>query len=211
MTTIVYSNGVLASDSQGTMDLSVNVNSIKKIYEPAAGERWSIYGKRILAIGVSGDVGGLAELFEHLKKGIGFETKGKWAAFTDCIAVADDKSFFYVDNRGDKANTMFTHFNEDSSFAIGSGAFLANAYLAIGKKAEDVIKLAIKLDVFSGGAIQVWNFPTEVPADVVAPAITPTQQTLIDQAAKKITDISQEAIKQATAEIIKQTTETAKA
>lgn len=205
MTTIVWAKGVLASDSQMTLGDAINPNPIQKLYTPEEGKRWSIYGKRILAIGIAGDLAGLAELKIHLEKGIDFETKGKWSAWTDCIAIADDNTIFYVDGRGDKANTQFTNLPGETLFSIGSGSSIANAYLAIGKKAEDVLKLCIKLDPWTGGEIQTWTFPEVVPADIKPVEQTQTQKDLIEKVNKNLDSILKSAIKHASDEIVKQT------
>lgn len=211
MTTIAYADGILASDSQATSGSSVIQTSFQKIFTPAEGKRWSIYGKRILAIAVCGEAAGIYELQAQLEKGIMFETKGKQDAWTSCIAVADDKSFFVLDGYGDRKNALFNLFPAMAKFAMGSGGDAANAYLAIGKKAVDAVKQAIKLDVYSGGEVQTWEFPEVVPEDIKPAEVSATQQGLIDKVTAEIQAIGKSAIEKATAEIIEKTTEAAKA
>lgn len=207
MTTIVYADGVLASDSQVTQGHNIKLPCrMKKIYEPEAGKRWTLNGKRILAIGVAGDAAGIYELISHLETGIMFDTKGKQDAWISCIAIADDKSIFMLDTYGDRKHALFVNLTEDTKYAIGSGGEIATAYLAIGKKAEDVIKLTSKLDAFTGGDVQVWRFPEVLPEDVLPVAPTKDQQDLINKVAGELDAIRANALEKATAEIIEKTT-----
>jgi len=206
MTTIVYADGVLASDSQVTQNLNVKLPThMKKIYEPAEGKRWTLNGKRILAVGVAGDAAGIYELMSHLENGIMFDTKGKQDAWISCIAVADDKTIFILDTFGDRKHALFVNLSENTKYAIGSGGEIATAYLAIGKKAEDVIKLTSKLDAFTGGDVQVWRFPDVLPADVLPVVATKDQQDLINKVAGELDAIRADALEKATAEIIART------
>lgn len=206
MTTVVYADGVLATDSQATVHGYRNPAAFQKIYTPAEGKRWSIYGKRILAIGIAGEAEGLYELLSHLEKGIMFETKGKQDAWVSCIAVADDKSAFVLNNFGDRKHSVFWNYPLNSKISIGSGSDAANAYLNIGKKAVDVLKLVAKIDVNTGGDIQTWEFPEVVPEDVKPAEQTKEQKDLIDKVAADLDKIRASALEHATAEIIKQTT-----
>lgn len=209
MTTIVYADGVLASDSQVSVGWTTALSSgVKKIYTPDEGKRWSIYGKRILAIGIAGELAGLYELIKHLEEGIMFDTKGKWDTFTDCIAVADDKTIFVVEGKGDRKNTTFINLPEHTRFSIGSGSEIAHAYLAIGKKPVDVIKLCIKLDNGTGGEVQSWEFPEVLPEDVKPAEVSKDQQDLINKVESDLTAIRDAALAHATAEIVKRTAET---
>lgn len=213
MTTIAYADGVLASDSQVTAGGLADQAPFKKIYEPDEGKSWSIYGKRILAIAVCGEAAGIYELIAALEKGIHFESKGKQDAWTSCIAVADDKSVFVVDGYGDRKNSLFVHLPVGAKVGKGSGGEVATAYMAINKKAPEAVKLAIKLDVYSGGDVQVWTFPEVVPPVVAAPVTSKSQQDLIDKVAKDLESIRASALEKATADILEKTKEpeTAKA
>jgi len=210
MTTIVYADGVLASDSQVTQGFNVKLPcKMQKIYEPGEGKRWSLYGKRILAIGVAGDAAGIYELMDHLEKGIMFDTKGKQDAWINCIAVADDKTIFILDTYGDRKHAMFVNLPADAKYSLGSGGEIATAYLAIGKKPAEVIKLTSKLDSFTGGDVQVWNFPEVLPADPKPAEIPADQQALITKVATDLDAIRSSALEKATAEILERTKATA--
>lgn len=205
MTTIVYSDGVLAADSQGSSGFTKMQIAFEKIRTPAEGKRWSIFDKRILAIGVAGDAAGIHEFIDHLEKGIGFETRGKWDAWNDVIAVADDRTIFVLDSRGDRKNVTFLNIPAESKIAIGSGSEAAHAYLAIGKKPADIIKLVSKIDLGTGGDVKTWEFPETVPADVKPEEPSKTQKDLIAKAEAQIFDIAKAAVEKATAEILAKT------
>lgn len=210
MTTIVYADGVLASDSQATSGWSTILSTpVQKIYTPAEGKRWSIYNKRILAVGYAGDAASIYEIIEAMEKGIMFESKGKWDEWGTFLAVADDRTVFICESKGDRKNTTFLNLPAAAKLAIGSGGEVAHAYLSIGKKPADVIKLVSKIDNGTGGEVQVWEFPETLPEDVKAPEITKEQKDLIAKVETELTAIRDEALAHATEEIKKRMTEAA--
>lgn len=208
MTTIVYADGVLASDSQATMGWSTILNTpVKKIYTPEEGKRWTIYNKRILAVGFAGDAAAIYEMIEAMEKGIMFESKGKWDEWGTFLAIADDRTVFLCESKGDRKNTTFINMPEIAKLAIGSGGEVAHAYLAIGKKPADVIKLVSKIDNGTGGDVQVWTFPEVVPEDIKPVEQTKDQKDLIAKVESELNSIRDAALASATEEITKRTAE----
>lgn len=209
MTVIVFDGTTLAADSQVTTGFfapkraSITVN---KIMTPEEGERWTIHNRRILAIGICGDLNGVTQLTEILKKGVGLDTRGTQSCETDCIAVCDDRSFYILNNYG-KDTWEFSHIPAGQKSALGSGAQTAQAYLAINKKAPEVVKLVSKIDLTCGGDVNVWDFPEVVPEDVKPEEPTQTQKDLIKKAEDQLQDIVKSALEKATAEIKVITTE----
>lgn len=208
MTTIVYADGVLASDSQVTSGWSTVLSTpVKKIYVPEEGKRWSIYNKRILAVGYAGDAASIYEIIEAMEKGIMFDTKGKWDEWGTFLAVADDRTVFLCESKGDRKNTTFFNMPANAKLAIGSGGEVAHAYLAIGKKPADVIKLVSKIDNGTGGDVQTWEFPEVLPEDIKPVEKTKDQQDLINKVESDLNAIRDAALAKATEEILKRTEE----
>ena len=208
MTTIVYADGVLASDSQATSGWSTILSTpVKKIYTPEEGKRWSIYNKRILAVGYAGDAASIYEIIEAMEKGIMFDTKGKWDEWGTFLAVADDRTVFLCESKGDRKNTTFFNLPANAKLAIGSGGDVAHAYLSIGKKPADVIKLVSKIDNGTGGDVQIWEFPEVLPEDIKPVEKTKDQQDLINKVEADLNAIRDEALAKATEEILKRTAE----
>lgn len=140
MTTIAYSNGILASDSQITAEGGSILGGVKKIYKNEYGALF----------GAAGDPGRLFELLEWFNQEE-CETKPlpEDLDSTDFLMIAPYGSIF-IHVGGPCALEL------DSTFAaIGSGADIARGALDVGATAEEAVQTAAEYDAYTGGYVHI--------------------------------------------------------
>lgn len=177
MTTLVYDGKTLASDSQATQESVVMLAQAKKIYEPGPGEYWEIMGVKVLAMAIAGDPDMLPWAIDALNNGVTHKTDFG-AAEVNFISILVDETglgWLWGCSRMPKRgldNYIMSPIT--GVLAAGSGQVLANALLSVGLTAPDVIERVSKLDIFTGGDVQTWEFPGK-PA---VPSKRPVPETL---------------------------------
>lgn len=161
MTTVCWDGNDLAADTlyiTGTRRLG---GSYEKILLPDAA-KWSVEGKPVLAVGFSGSI----STIPHLKKVLEADAKPGTdpecgdASFT-VLLITDKRQVYYwnygMTANGDLINELFV---VEGNHGIGSGGIYGLGVMAIKGKAIDGVKAAIKIDIHSGGYIDVWSFDT---------------------------------------------------
>lgn len=141
MTTVAYSNGMIAADTL------VTVNSVR--------------------------TGFMTKIAKNSDVLAGFSGEGVFGqAFLKCVTeggelpkVPEGSVGFTVDKAG-----AVTSYEENGScmvqancFAIGSGREMALAAMAAGADPQKAVEIAIDLDVYSGGSIDVLRIPLDAP------------------------------------------------
>lgn len=137
MTTIAFARGILASDSRITEKQMVWSDKCKKIWRLKDGSLFGASGS---------DEPGM-RLLESLKKGQPYPKISEDEEFNALHIMPDGKIFF-------TEGTIWTRWYEPYA-AIGSGKRYALTALHLGFDAVTAVKSGIKMDVHSGGRIQV--------------------------------------------------------
>lgn len=157
MTTIVCKDGVMCSDSQASRGDFIDNQEVTKIFQ--------VHG---CLIGISGSLIGAMKFIDWFS-----ETLEVTQAQEDyphlmvtppeelvnkdfhCLVMYPDKTVYEFFGSDDvlKVDTEYT--------AVGSGMFYALSALDAGVTPEKAVEIAIKRDVFSGGAVQ--TFKVELP------------------------------------------------
>ena len=153
MTTIVCKDGVMCSDSQATRGDFIDSQEVSKIFE--------VHG---CLIGISGSLIGamkfidwFAENLEHTQAQEDYPhitmTPPEELVNKDfhCLVMYPDKTIYEFCGSDDvlKVETPYT--------AVGSGMFYALSALDAGVSPQEAVEIAIKRDVFSGGAVQTFQ------------------------------------------------------
>lgn len=155
MTTIAWDGYVLAADSQSTTHGIISSLKAQKIFRPSISEKWHIGGDCVLALGCAGDCGAEYELINNLNTGLGY-----WSEFVQSLrfsalaVVASGKAYLIVKNEGDKTASISL---VRDPYAVGSGATIAKTAMYCGESAFDAVRIAIEMDVFSGGKIDSFD------------------------------------------------------
>jgi hypothetical protein len=142
MTTIVYRDGVLASDSRAYSGDKTPIGWKKKIHRLADGT--------LLGVSTT-SVGGDAQVRRWVEGGCQVVTNDslKPESFT-ALMVRPDGGVFYASNNLEWSGPLTGAF-----WAIGSGEHFALGAMAVGASAEQAVAAAIELDPWSAGEINI--------------------------------------------------------
>lgn len=177
MTTIVYDGKTLASDSQATQESVVMLAQAKKIYEPGPDEYWEIMGVKVLAMAIAGDPDMLPWAIEELNKGVTHKTDFGTAEVNFISILVDETGLGWLwgcSRMPKRGLDNYIMSPITGVLSAGSGQTLANALLSVGLTAPDVIEKVSKLDIFTGGDVQTWEFPGKPAVPSKRPAALPT-------------------------------------
>lgn len=136
MTTIAVKDGIMASDSQASRGDLIDQIDVRKIHEYEGG-----------LIGIAGNYHDGQILVAYLKGAI-----EQLPNDLECEGLILSK-------RGKPrsilvSNGVAIEHEVPNMYAIGSGACAARAAMMAGASAGEAVKIAIKLDAFSGGKVQ---------------------------------------------------------
>lgn len=174
MTTIAVSEGMMASDGQATKGHVALPGNFKKIHLPdEATEYWEANGIRIIAFGVCGQAHSVEFIKEYLRKGVNYKTRVEHADELDfeAVLITEQHDVFAWDVYANKEKRGEQQFLVpcNTPYATGSGGRLALAAMCVGQNAAKAVKTASKLDVFSGGDVDVFEFPPKPVTKSVRP------------------------------------------
>lgn len=161
MTTIAFDGEKLVSDSLTTINGRRILGDTKKIIVAGPDDEWKLLGRKVLAFALSGD-GGVKELVKHvLSKGVGIDQPftANNVDFRALLIVDTGEVFDWMVSRTAEMSEDHDLHPVTGPIAIGSGASFAEATLALGKGAKTAVKTAIRLDIYSGGKLQVYKLP----------------------------------------------------
>lgn len=175
MTTVAWSTGLLATDSQATKSNMAQPSVHPKIIIPPADEYWEVMGTKVVAIAIMGASSMLPWFTDALKQpgGLTHRTKlGLDREVSGSILAIDELGFGWVvgaegPSEKDKENLIVVP--TFPPFASGSGQPFANSVLAMGRDAKKAVQVAIRMDVFSGGLVQTYELPDPVKVKSVRP------------------------------------------
>jgi len=151
MTTIAWDGKTLASDSQSTSGDAICSLKENKIFQPADGEVWSIDGERVFAIGCGGDCGAEIELQKLMLSGLSYESQFlPTFSFSAIAVIGKDRAFIISKEKGEDRASISLQLDP---YAVGSGGMIARTVMHCGQNAKEAVKVAIEMDVYSGGTI----------------------------------------------------------
>lgn len=160
MTTIAWDGRTLAADSQSNLNGAVCSLREQKIFKPCHGEEWKVYGETVLAIGVSGDCGSERELIDALSgEGLSYKTQFQPSFDFSALLISLSGVVYVVGKDEEKTVAMISP--QFGSYAIGSGAMIARTAMHIGLKAVEAVRVAIEMDLYTGGDISTFSVEQE--------------------------------------------------
>ncbi len=172
MTCICWDGQRLAADTLLTQGSRKLQGDYQKIYLP--GEmNWTINGMPVIAIGIAGNANTLSSIIQRLLEGVVYEMDPKVNNQSfQLLLVTDTKVVWYwnygLTSNKESVNELFViHGNH----AIGSGTPYGLGIMGIKGTAVDGVRGAMKVDLHTGGFIDVWNFDT--PKEVARIQPTP--------------------------------------
>lgn len=133
---------------------------MQKLFTPGEAENWTVEGKPVTVFGFAGNASAVHVIKASLTDGVKHNTKPTdFEGGFQSLLICKDGSVFcwsYVKDKKkqEERNDLVI---VTGPYAIGSGAVMAESAMSIGLDAEQAIKAAIKLDIMSGGAIQVYE------------------------------------------------------
>lgn len=159
MTTVCWDGNTLAADTLYTAGSRKLQGDYEKIIFPDD-KPWTVRGKRVLVFGFSGGVGSLEKIKSLLEAGITDKTApGVDDDSFNILMVTEDKLVFnwtFGHNaQKEQVNDLYVI---DGNFAIGSGSTYGLGVMAIKGDSIAGVKAGIKVDLHSGGYVDVWSF-----------------------------------------------------
>lgn len=140
MTTIVYRDGILASDRRAYAGDKKPIGTKTKIHRLEDGTLWGVS---------SGNVGADALLGRWLKGGCEVvESSDLKPENFELIVIRPNGGIFYANGNLDLTGPLTAEY-----LAIGSGDHFAMGALAMGASAEVAVQIASNLDIWSGGGV----------------------------------------------------------
>jgi hypothetical protein len=159
MTTVCWDGITMAADTLYVAGTRRMQGDYKKILLPE-GTEWTVEGSPVLAVGFSGSIATIPQIKKCLEAGVthGVNPDVGEYSFT-VLMVTDKKDTFYwnygLTNKGEVINELFV---VEGNHGIGTGSVYGVGVMAIKGSAIDGTKAGIKIDVNSGGYIDVWSF-----------------------------------------------------
>lgn len=142
MTTIAYSGGVMASDTQVTSgNRKLRACKVRRLKDG----------------GLVGGTGNLAHILKIFRWAEGGLRRGNRPEFNgdgadaECLLVKGDGTIWLLDEELEPMQF------EDPFLAIGSGGPYAMAAMECGRTPEEAVEVAAKFDAATSGPVQVWR------------------------------------------------------
>jgi hypothetical protein len=174
MTTVAYDGKLLVSDSSMRIKHAIQPAPFRKIYTPEEGEYWEVQGIRALAFGYDGHSEGVEVLKDKLRENLTRNsTVGDVNPLSFSALIIDENGLaHYWQCEKDGKQETYSLLPMLPPVTIGTGDNYALAVMSIGKSAKVAIKAAIRLDIDSNGALQVFEFPGRPEKPSKRPEIT---------------------------------------
>lgn len=159
MTTVCFDGRYLAADTLFVYGSKKLQGHYEKIHLPD-GKIWTVNGLKVLAVATAGAVGAINKLKLALEAGVveDFDPKAGDNAF-QMLMVTEEKYLYYwnygLTAKGELVNELYP---VDGNHAIGSGSPYGLAVMAIKGSALDGVRAAMKVDLHTGGYIDVFDY-----------------------------------------------------
>ncbi len=155
MTTIAYKDGVLASDTRATVRGKIWSDNFPKIFN-VEGKGYSICGEEVLAYATAGFVYSQLSVGSILEQGI--QVGSTLDSDDDFQSIVITKDGAYAMSKEDEnPNLRIIKIPDGVHWSIGSGADIAGYVMLTGGDAVKAVIEACKVDVGSGGEVDVWQ------------------------------------------------------
>jgi len=176
MTTVCWDGNTLAADTLYVAGTRKMQGVYEKILLPEEAE-WVVQGQSVLAVGFAGSVACMSKVRKLLETNVVIGTDPGVDGDSFSLIMITDKKVNYYWNTGTTANGELVNelFIVEGNHAVGSGSPYAMGVMAIKGDAINGVKGAIKVDLHSGGYIDVWSF--DKPRDLTR--INPTTGEII--------------------------------
>ena len=175
MTCIAFDGKELVSDSRMTLGDMASPSPFKKIYTPEEGEYWEVNGIRAIAFGVAGDAMAVHYLREKLREGITYKTKVENDDLMSHTIIIDENRTAWIWRFAEVKRPEISKYEllpVLPPVAVGSGEPYAYAVMTIGKNARAAVETAMRLDINSGGDLQIFKVPPKPETPSVRPKVT---------------------------------------
>lgn len=161
MTTVCWDGNTLAADTLYVSGTRRMQGDYEKILMPDE-VQWTVEGQPILAVGFSGTIATIPKIKAALAANAtpGLDPDVGDAGFS--LLMVTDKKVLYYWNYGLTAKSEVVNelFVLEGNHAVGSGSIYGLGVMAIRGDAISAVKAGIRVDVNSGGYIDVWSFET---------------------------------------------------
>lgn len=161
MTTVCWDGNTLAADTLFTSGSRKMQGHYEKILLPGD-EEWFIEGQPVMAVGFSGAVATISKVRKLMASHVVEETVPDLDGDSFSLIIITDKKVSYYWNSGftaskEQVNEMFV---VEGNHSVGSGGIYGLGVMAIKGDAISGVKAGIKIDMYSGGYVDVWSFET---------------------------------------------------
>lgn len=159
MTTVCYDGRLLAADTLFVAGTKKMQGHYQKIHLPGE-DTWTVNGLKILAAATAGSVGAIVNLKAAMKAGVVHGTDpGVGDNGFQMLMLTEDRYLYYW-NYGHTAQKELVNelYPIDGNHSIGSGGPFGLAVMAIKGSAIDGVRAAMKVDLHTGGYIDVFDF-----------------------------------------------------
>lgn len=159
MTTVCWDGNTLAADTLYVAGSRKMQGGYEKILLPEEAE-WTVEGHSVLAVGFAGAVACMSKVRKLLETNVVIGTNPDVNGDSFSLIMITDKKVNYYWNTGTTANGELVNelFIVEGNHAVGSGTPYAMGVMAIKGDAISGVKGAIKVDLHSGGYIDMWSF-----------------------------------------------------
>lgn len=192
MTTLAWDGKVLASDSQCTQQEMVMLSDHQKIFTPEPHQYWEIQGQKVLAFGICGDSQSLPYILEELEKGVTHKTRFNVDKLDFLVMAVTEQGvcwYWGVDIDPRRQHQINILSPNSGPCSAGSGQTIAHAVMGVTGDAVQAIVQAIRLDIYSGGDVQAWEFPGVPEVFSKRPVAQPAQPLSSEQIAALLEQI----------------------
>lgn len=161
MTTVCWDGNTLAADTLYTAGGRKMQGHYEKILFPED-KQWTVEGKKVLAFGFSGAIGSIQKIKSLMEAGITSDTEvdPDNSGFNILMVTEHKQVYNWTVGQNAQKESVKDLFVTDGNFAIGSGGIYGLGVMAIKGDSISGVKAGIKVDIHSGGYIDVWSFDT---------------------------------------------------
>lgn len=180
MTVLAWDGYRLAADGMMTYGDAIGSLRQQKIFRPGDYQldtEWTLLGQSIYAFGITGAIGSELPLIDVLNNELTpYSTFPKHLSFSALLISRHADVYVLHKNEGFEGISLYP---VDVPFiALGCGSDAASAAMISGHKAVDAVRIAMDVNVYCGGSVQVWEPFIEVSELGVKKLTQDNSQTL---------------------------------
>ncbi|HAT3959705.1 TPA: hypothetical protein I9Y37_001842 [Citrobacter freundii] len=162
MTVIAWDGNTLAADGLMTYGDSIGTTHQPKIFRASdyITSDWDVLGHKVLAFAITGLIGSEVMLVSILNNSLHTGTTFPAHMNFTALMVCEDCETWVCQKQADHTGVTLYRV-ETETFALGCGSDAALGAMIGGRNAIDAVAIAMDVNVYCGGGIQVWT-PTAV-------------------------------------------------